>query len=435
MPRTFTRSLLLNGLVYGLVLVGLASLNGGLLALVIPFVIYLAAGLMGAPEKLQLTATHAVSDERAAQGAPIVVKLSVTNAGAHLAEVLIEDVLSRPLDVIGGESRLMTQLAPGATVELRYILRAARGAYRFQGIRVTAYDHFGLFQRQTTLPVSNRLIVMPQIAKLRRVAIRPRQTRAYAGPIPARRGGPGVEFFGVRGYQPGDSQRWINWKASARHPGALFTTEFEQERVADVGLILDARRRTHTPALGDSLFELMAQAAAALAEPILNEGNRVGLLIYGSFLDWTIPGYGKVQRERILQALAKAEPGDSQVFDKLDLLPTRLFPPESQLILISPLVKDDLPVLTRLRARGYQLLVVSPDPTPLEAEALGRRPGIELAARIARMERSLLLHQLRHAGIRIVDWQIDAPLDHIVHASLGRTPVWFRGERVESRQW
>lgn len=431
MPKTRPRSLVIGALAYGLVLAGLIGLDGSLLALAVPFVVYLAASLIAAPEALRLTATRSLSAERVSQGTPVTVRLSITNAGSHLEETLVEDVASRPLDLLEGEPRRIAALAPGATVEFSYTLRGMRGVYRFQGVQVTAGDHLGLRPQQVVLPVSSRLVAMPDIVKLRRVAIRPRQTRVYSGQIPAGRGGPGVEFFGVRGYQPGDSLRWINWKASARHPDALFTNEFEQERVADVGLIVDARRRAHAPSFGDALFEAEIQAAAALAETVLSDGNRVGLLVYGSYLDWTLPGYGKLQRERILQALARAEPGDSMVFDKLDLLPTRLFPPESQLMLISPLVADDVPVLARLRARGYYLLVISPDPIPLEVASAQRTPELELAARVARVERLLLLRQLRQAGIRLIDWRIDLPLDQVVHASLGRAPIWFRGAHAE----
>ena len=431
MPKAHTRLLVLGALAYGLVLAGLIDLNGSLLALAIPFVVYLTASLIAAPGALQLTATRSLSAERVSQGTPVSVRLSITNTGSHLEEALIEDVAARPLDVLEGEPRRIAALAPGATVEFAYTLRGMRGVYRFQGVQVMAGDHLGLRTQQVVLPVPSRLVAMPDIVKLRRVAIRPRQTRVYSGQIPAGRGGPGVEFFGVRGYQPGDSLRWINWKASARHLAALFTNEFEQERVADVGLIVDARRRAHAPSFGDALFEAEIQAAAALAETVLSDGNRVGLLVYGSYLDWTLPGYGKLQRERILQALARAEPGDSMVFDKLDLLPTRLFPPESQLMLISPLVADDVPMLARLRARGYNLLVISPDPIPLEVASAQRTPELDLAARVARVERALLLGQLRQAGIRLVDWRIDLPLDQVVHASLGRAPIWFRGAHAE----
>jgi uncharacterized protein (DUF58 family) len=235
-----------------------------------------------------------------------------------------------------------------------------------------------------------------------------------------------VEFFGVREYQVGDPRRWINWRVSARHPRTIFTNEFEQERIADVGLILDARRRNDIRLEGEVLFEHAVRATASLAEVFLSDGNRVGLLVYGGFLRWTFPGYGKVQRERILRALARAETGESMVFESLEYLPTRYFPARSQLILISPLCKEDLPVLTRLRARGYQLLVISPNPVTFEEKALGTRPGVPLASRIARLERSLLLRKMPQAGIQIVDWRVDEPFDQAIHASLGRLPHWFR---------
>ena len=380
MLKPMARSWLLGGLVYALVLAGLATLNGRVVILALPFTVYLIAGLLGRPEALRLKATRSLSADRASQNTPIGVRLSIMNEGPHLAEFFVEDVCSHPFDLLEGKTRLLAPLASGARAELEYTLRGGRGAYRFEAVQVVARDPLGAFERQVTLPAPGRVIVLPDALRIRRVAIRPRQTRVYSGLIPARRGGPGVEFFGVRGYQAGDPTRWINWNASARHPDALFTNEFEQERVADVGVIVDARRRSHIRAAGVSLFESTVQAAAALAQSALGDGNRVGLLVYGSFLDWTIPGYGKTQRERILQALARAEPGDSLVFDNLDLLPTRLFPPESQLILVSPLVQDDLPVLIRLRARGYQVLVISPDPIPLEVERLAQRSGRSLTA-------------------------------------------------------
>jgi hypothetical protein len=91
---------------------------------------------------------------------------------------------------------------------------------------------------------------------------------------------------------------------------------------------------------------------------------------------------------------------------------------------------DDPPMLVRLRARGYQLLVISPDPVSYEAQALGAQPGLELASRIAYLERVMLLRKLRRAGIQVADWQVDRPFDRVAHAALGRTPHWLRAVGV-----
>jgi uncharacterized protein (DUF58 family) len=420
------RLLLLNVLIYALLILGLASANGVIIASSIPLVIHLTAALFYAPQNLQLQVIRTLNTDRVSQGVPVTITVSITNHGSHLEEVMLEDVVPDGLEVMEGIPCVRSEMSPGQSIILEYTVCGVRGRHAFQDVKVRAIDRLGLFHRQAVLHAPAHLIVLPHVTWLRRVSIRPLQTHGYAGPVPARLGGSGVDFFGVRTYQLGDPMRWINWRLSARHPHAFFTNEFEQERIADVGLILDARQRSEVRVNGQSLFEHAVHATASLANVFLNDGNRVGLLVYGGFLDWIFPGYGKMQRERILQALARAEPGESMIFDKLEYIPTRFFPARSQIVLISPLWKEDLPILIRLRARGYQLLVISQDPVSFEAQALGSDPLASLATRIARLERTLLIRKARQIGIQIVNWQVDQPFDHAVHATLGRIPLWFR---------
>ncbi len=425
------RFLLLGGLIYLLFALSLATLKGEILLLAIPLAVYLGAALLSGPAELRLKAWRTVDVDRVFEGTPVAVKLSVRNEGSMLEQILVEDLLPASLQLAAGQPRLLASLPPGETLDLEYTLIARRGRFDFPDILVTASDQQGLFRRQVRLAAPAHLLVLPRTWRLRRVAIRPLRTRGTAGPVPARQGGSGVDFFGVREYQVGDPRRWINWRASARHPRSLFTNEFEQERIADVGLILDARQRHEIRLADDSLFEYAVRATASLAEAFLNDGNRVGLLVYGRFLDWTFPGYGKVQRERILQALAGATTGDSLIFDKLEYLPAGFFPAQSQLVLVSPLCPADLPMLVRLRARGYQLLVVRPDPIAFEARTLAPNPEVDLAVRFLRVERAVMLRRLRQAGIQVVEWRVDEPFDRAVHSSLGRLLPWFRAVGVE----
>ena len=191
--------------------------------------------------------------------------------------------------------------------------------------------------------------------------------------------------------------------------------------------MLDGRLRTNEFARSHSLFEYSVQAAASIADALLSQGNRVGLLLYASYLGWTFPGYGKIQRERILHALASARTGDSQVFSDLEHIPTRLFPPESQIIFISPLNEEDLKPLIQLRAQGYDVLVVSPNPVKFELSYLpASNSNVDLAGRVIRMERLLLLQRLQRANIYVLDWDVSEPFDSLVKRRLGRSPVWLR---------
>jgi len=419
------RLLLLSLLVYGLIIAGLATLDGRVVALAMPLALYLVAAFVYSPEKPRLVITRTMSTPIVQHATPAVVTVNIHNQGGRLEEALIEDVIPPGLTVTGGEPWLQTSLAAGGTAAFSYTVQGKRGNYPFRYLQATVNEHLGLFRYRGWVEVESNLMVLPELLRLEHLDIRPLRTRGYAGPIPSRVAGSGINFFGVREYQLGDPLRWINWRASARHQHALFTNEFEMERIADVGLILDARQNNNVLVSRsgeyDSLFEHAISATAGLAEAFINDGNRVGLLIYGRGLEMTYPGYGKVQRERIMQALAHARTGDSQVFESFDYLPVRFFPAKSQIVLISPLREEDLAILTRLRARGYQVLVVSPDPVTFEAQKY--TPGttaIDFAMRITRVERELMLRRLRRVGIQVINWQVDQPFANVIRRSLVR---------------
>ena len=145
-----------------------------------------------------------------------------------------------------GKTRVLTSLPHGASVELNYTVRAARGAViRLRDVQVSASDHLGVLREQAVLTAPARIVYLPEITHLRKVAIRPQRTHGHFGPIPSRQAASGMDFYGLRDYQMGDPRRWINWRASARHDQHLFVNQFEQERIADVGIILDARQQSN----------------------------------------------------------------------------------------------------------------------------------------------------------------------------------------------
>ena len=405
---------------YVLLLAGLIALQGGFVALAIPLMLFLLYGFWSAPDELNIQVQRILSSDRATADSDVLVTLTITNLGSDVEELLLEDKISPRLKIRFGSPRHLLRLASGSSCTLTYTVAGLRGVYNFDQIHFTAVDPLGLIRRSQIVHADGQLIVFPVIKKLKAVAIHPRRTRVYAGTIPGRIGGTGTEFFGVHEYQSGDSPRTINWRASARHLDSLFSNEYQQERVADVGVVLDARASANVFNADHSFFEYSVTATAGIADALLAQGNRVGLLVYGSYLGWTLPGYGKIQRERIMRALAGAEVGVSSVFSGLQHLSPHMFPPESQIILVSSLVNDDLDVLIQLRGRGYQIMVVSPDPASFERRLLPDLPKIELAERIIRMERSLMIRRLERAGIQVVGWDVSVSLDQAVGPFLMR---------------
>ena len=420
-----SRIALLGALIYLIILSGIGTLNGALLGLALPLILYLLAGLWRAPEELKLTAERTLSIERTVPGETITINLKVTNQGERLDQVLLYDQLPKFLEVIEGSASRFVNLPAGASVEWSYTMRGRRGFHAFSEVNVLAEDKLGLIQKRAALPTRGQVLILPSIASVKRIVIRPRQTRVYSGVIPANEGGAGIEFFGLREYQMGDSPQRINWNASARHQGTIFTNEFQQERVADVGIILDGRRKVNEFGGERSIFEHSVLASVAVSSALLAEGNHVGLLVYGRRIKWTTPGYGKRQRERIMQDLALAETGAIQNFDSL-IIPRRILPANSQIILISPLLASDVPLLVSLRLSGYQVMVISPDPVTFEARGLGDRDSVKLAARIARIEREIILRRLRHASIQVINWNTALPFEQAARATMSRPSTFLR---------
>ena len=421
-----SRSLLLGCIIYGLVLAGIVTMQGAYISLALPFVFYLLAGYFVSPDGAKLEATRQLSADRTSPNSEVTVTVTITNHGPSLDEVLIEDHVPADLSIRSGYSRHLIRLPKDSSYTFVYKVAGPRGGYPFEWVRVKIGDPFRMTSRELELEAKGQLFIFPIVLRLRHVAIHPRRTRVYAGMIPARAGGTGTEFFGVREYYPGDPTRAINWRASAHQEDVLYANEFQQERVADVGLVLDGRLRTNEFAYGHSLFEHSVQAAAAVADALLAQGNRVGMLVYAAFLRWTIPGYGKIQREKIMHSLAYAKPGGSEVFAGLEHLPTRLFPPKSQIIMISPLHEEDLMPLVQLRAQGYQVLVISPNPVKFELSYLPKTRNVELAGRVVSMERTMLLQKVRRASVQVLDWDVSDPFDHVVKRTLSRPPAWLR---------
>src|SRR5215216_4810503 len=420
-----SRSILLSLLTYSFLLAGIATVKGEFIALALPLVTYLIVGYLQAPEKITLEATRHLSVERTSPNSNVDVTVTIFNRGSSLEEMLLLDVLPAGLIIRSGFNRHMLRLAKGQSYTFAYTISGPRGGYVFDTLEVKSSDHLAVLSSRVRVETKGRLFVLPPVTRLRSIAIRPRRTRVYAGTISARAGGTGTDFFGVREYQPGDSPSAINWRASARYVDKLYANEFQQERVADVAIVLDGRLRTNEFARGHSLFEHSVQAAASLADALLNQGNRVGMLVYASYLAWTLPGYGKIQRERILHALANARTGDSQVFSDLEHIPTRLFPPESQIIMVSPLSDDDFVPLMQLRAQGYDVMIISPNPVKFELSYLPQNETVQLAGRVIHMERVLLLQKMGRAGIHVLDWDVAEPFDLFVKRRLGRSPVWL----------
>lgn len=412
------RSLVLVLIVCGLIISALLVRNGRILLLALPFLVYLLIGILQAPSEIRLVAERTISKSSLSPQEVFETRIVIKNQGKTLVNLQLRDTLSPAVTVLEGEAVSRLSLSTGESAELNYLSKAERGVYSWKSIHVCASDPFGLFELERDIPAIGGIQVRPAPMHIHNVPLKPSATLHAAGPISARLAGSGTDFWGIREYRAGDSLRRLNWRLSARHPRRRFTNEYEQEEIADFGLILDARRITTDDPMEEALFEHSVSATAALAENFLKRGNRVALLIFGKAIVTLFPGSGKKQLNAILRNLAGARPGENLPLSYLEYFPVRLFPSRSQIVMISTVDARDLETYARLRAYGYDVLLISPNPVDYVAQRLPPNEINALAIRAAHIERAVQLKRILNMGIRVIDWQISHPLEAIIQASI-----------------
>ncbi len=421
------------GLMALILLTGLILANPALLLLAIPLAVHITLGLLlaGAAHKARLR--RSLSAQHIHDGDDIEAELALDEAGhgPDLAMLTEDGALARFISE--GSPSLAGRIPANSSLVLSYVTRPMRGFYPVEGAHVSTRDFLGFVAWQGSLPFPTPVWVLPRYDRIGHVQLSPRRTLSRPGTAPSRRDGVGVQFLGTRPYIPGDDLRRINWKTLA-HRNQLVTNLYEGERAADVTVILDGRDRIYQAAGGSDLFEQAIRACAALCDSAIRDGHRTGLLLYGERLEWVLYGSGRLHMERLLHGLSRAELGSSEAFAHLGNLPARLFPTGSSIMIVSPFAPGDEQALGMLRARGYEVLALVPDPFPsirakqletVHLEARTRRPihsktALSLASRMMAVEQELMLRILMSAGVRVAVWNGNSPLAPLVRAAWRR---------------
>jgi uncharacterized protein (DUF58 family) len=353
--------------------------------------------------------------------------VSVQNTALETVHLAIHEAAQAGMKITDGELSQYATLKPGESTELNYSFTATRGDYSWKSLRIMVSDPLSLIESEMILPANATIQVRPQVKKFKAISLRPQNTVHSPGSIPARLGGSGTDFYGIREYHSGDPLRTLDWRLTARHPRKLFTKEFEQEEIAEIGLILDARQRTDLRIGNESLFEHSIGATASLAEMFLHQGHRVSLHVFGGTMLNAFPGYGKTQLHRIMSCLSKAKiEAESRALGSLDFIPIRMFPNHALIIVISSLTSTDRSLFQRLRAYGYQAFLISPDPIDFASSTLSHDATNQRAIRATRIERRLQLNEIAQLHIPVIDWQVRQPLFPLVRNALTRS----RGQRA-----
>ncbi len=211
--------------------------------------------------------------------------------------------------------------------------------------------------------------------KVRRLSLQARKlaTATFAGQYRSGFRGQGLDFDDFREYMPGDEPRFIDWKVTAR-TGTPYIRRFHEEREQVLLLAVDASGSMGYASTPDSKLEYAAQLAAVLAYSAVQNGDKVGLLLYGRQPHFYLPpAKGMRQCLRIVREILSTPAGgqdDTVEAVAREILLTQRKP--AIVFLVSDFLnKPDQQAIGKLAFRHELIPVRVNDPAELELPDAG----------------------------------------------------------------
>jgi uncharacterized protein (DUF58 family) len=142
------------------------------------------------------------------------------------------------------------------------------------------------------------------LRRIRRLEVTTRKavSDALAGQYHSVFKGRGMAFSEVRPYQPGDEIRAIDWNVTAR-AGEPFVKVFTEERELTVLLLVDVSASGDYGSRARSKAEVAAELCAQIAFSAIENGDRVGLVLFSDRLEKVVPP--RKGRQHVLRLIAE----------------------------------------------------------------------------------------------------------------------------------
>ena len=248
-------------------------------------------------------------------------------------------------------------------------------------------------EREVVAPLGVGVHELQQVAQVMggRLSLRGIVEGTLSGSHRSPRQGVSLDFAQHRDYAPGDDLRHLDWRAYAKSDRYVIR-QYEEETNLRAYMVLDrsaSMRYRGGGAAEKGVFG--AQVAAALSWTLLQQGEAVGLVMFGDELDHYLPA--RSQRDHFWRMVRDLEERpwreETRAPEALLSLPSRL-PPRSVVFLITDGFdffpeRDQaesrfIEVTRALRKQGYYVVVLHTlDPHELEFpfDELARFEGLE----------------------------------------------------------
>lgn len=256
------------------------------------------------PSELALVRTF---PPKLSMGVPNAVEVTVENLSARRAVLQLRET---PPPGFAGERVLgRVEIAPRDThVRKMSFTPPGRGAFAFGPMGVRSLGPLGLGGRLGTFGEPDEVRVYPDITAVHRYALLARRGAILElGLRRTRIRGKGTEFESLRDYQPGDTFRDVDWKATARRVKPVVRT-YEVERSQTMVVAIDTGRLMTPVVEGMSKLDRAVNAALLLSYLGIEADDHVGLLVFGRDIETFLPpNKGRRRFSAILEALYSVE--------------------------------------------------------------------------------------------------------------------------------
>lgn len=150
-----------------------------------------------------------------------------------------------------------------------------RGVAQFDQVRLRTSFPFGMLHASKVVNQPWRVLVQPEIHKLRPNVLQAVISEGPMGQRSMRRGRGGEEFYGIREFQSGDSLSDVAWKASSKRE-TLISVERSRPSPPRLRVILDLTTPTHALDLLEKSAKKTEEDTISLAASLLVEAHAHG---------------------------------------------------------------------------------------------------------------------------------------------------------------
>lgn len=296
--------------------------------------------------------------------------------------------LPAEVDAVSPSGVAVGTLAPGETKRVQLTLKPhKRGVFTLPGFRVDTDFPLGILNAYRRIDAPSALTVYPSFSPLKEFALPSGTGWQEGGVALMAKQGDSFEYWGNREWREGDSQRDIDWRATARLGGnTLIAREWREEYFFRVGIVLDTRlprktgkwlgllygpRAYDPPKEWSDALERAVSVSAAVADYMAREQYIVDIFAAGPTFHHLTVGRGAGYKDEILNILAGVS--DTQT-DPLSAIEPELLESVSRLTTVICVFLDyderrrQFVDLLRSTGVGVKVIVVPPLPKGYDPE-------------------------------------------------------------------